>query len=155
MARKLKLTPGSAPDYTVIGISCHLKDYRMVFLANRKLRFQFRRTEDLVIEEGGSVKDYSFYIYDNRDERTTYFLVQNHHPEGRLVPSLKGVDYFIIAGDMLDATSVTLMAARLQEIPQVLSSFKIDLDKVKNLDVILEEIELHMLEQKRFARQKL
>lgn len=155
MARKLKLTSDSFPDYTVIGIACHLKDYRMVFHVNKKLRFEFRRIDDLVIEDDGLHKDYSFYIFENRDERTTYFLVQNHHPEGRLVPSQKGVDYFMIAGDILDGKKVSTISKTLQEIPQVLSSFKIDLGKVKNMDVILEEIELHMLELKRSLQQKL
>lgn len=145
MAKKIKLSSGSSYDYTTIGIACHMKDYRFTFFLNEQLGFHFKRTDDLGSGNEKETLAYSFFIYDNPDDRRHYYLVSNYHEEGRLVPSEKGADFFLIVNDILPANRKKEIINKIQKVPQVLTAYEIPAGKVKNLDIIFEEIELHLL----------
>ena len=145
MAKKLKLSSGSSYDYTTIGVACPMKDYRLTFFLNDKLGFQLRRTEDLHFGEGDELRRFSFFIYNNTEERRQFYLVSNYHEEGRLIPSEKGADYFLIVNDGLAAVKKKELITQIQKIPQVLAAYDIPKGKVNNLETIFEEIELHLI----------
>ena len=149
MPKRMKLSSDAVADYAVIGIACHLKDYRVAFLLNSKMRFHFNRITDLVIREGEAGLHYSLYEYLHKDERRSYFLIENHHPEGRLVSDQKGVDYFLVVNDVLDPARVKALVKAIQEIPQVLAAFPIDVSKIRNAQNLFEELELQLLDQKK------
>jgi hypothetical protein len=143
--KKLKLTSGRSYDYSTIGIACHMKDYRFTFFLNDKLGFQMKRTGDLLYGDGKESLGYSFYFYSNPEERRNYYLVSNYHEEGRLIPSEKGADFFLIVNDILPSNRKKLLISQIQKIPQVLAAYDIPKGKANNLELIFEEIELHLL----------
>ena len=145
MAKKIKLSGGISYDYTTIGIACHMKDYRFAFFVNEQLGFRFRRLDDLVSGEEKDARNYSFFIYTNPEDRRSYYLVSNYHEEGRLIPSEKGADFFLIVNDMLPASNKKEIVSKIQKIPQALAAYEIPPGKVKNLELIFEEIEEHLL----------
>jgi hypothetical protein len=146
VVKKFKLkSASSSSDFTMIGITCQLKNYRLALGINKKLNFSFRRIEDLLIQDGESERSYAFYLYEDKDERRNYFLVQNQHPEGRLEPSQKAIDYFLIADDILEDSKMAHILQGLKKVEQVLAAFLINPEKLKNPDIIFEEIEMHML----------
>jgi len=143
--RKLKISADVSYNFTTFGVACHLKDYRFTFFLNEKLGFKFKRLDDLMIRDGGEEKGYSFFLYKHPDERRNYYLISNFHESGRLIPQEKGVDFFIIAEDVLPAAQKKQFVARIQEVSQVLAAYEIPLAKVKNLEVIFQEIEMHFM----------
>ena len=145
MAKKIKLSGGISYDYTTIGIACHMKDYRFAFFVNEQLGFRFRRLDDLVSGEEKDERNYSFFIYTNPEDRRSYYLVSNYHEEGRLIPSEKGADFFLIVNDLLPAGNKKEIVSKIQKIPQALAAYEIPPGKVKNLELIFEEIEEHLL----------
>jgi hypothetical protein len=145
MAKKIKLTSGSSYDYTTIGIACHMKDYRFAFFLNEQLGFRFRRLDDLVSGEENETRNYSFYIYSHPEERRNYCLVSNYHEEGRLIPSEKGADFFLIINDILSSDRKKEIISKIQKVPQAIAAYEIPGGKVKNLEQIFEEIEVHLL----------
>ena len=145
MAKKIKLTSGSSYDYTTFGIACHMKDYRFAFFVNEQLGFRFKRLEDLVSGNETESRSFSFYIYINPEDRRNYYLISNYHEEGRLIPSEKGADFFLIVNDVLTASRKKEMISKIQKVPQALAAYEIPAGKVKNLEIIFEEIELHLL----------
>jgi len=141
----LKLSSGSTYNYTTIGIACHMKDYRFTFFLNEQLGFQLRRMDDLKLgEEEGSL-GYSFYLHNITEERRNFYLVSNFHEEGRLIPAEKGADFFLIVNDILSAVHKKQLLSKIQKIPQVLAAYEIPAGKANNLEVIFEEIEMHLL----------
>lgn len=146
MAKKLRLLSGSSYDYTTIGIACHMKDYRFTFFLNEQLGFQLRRTEDLHFGEGNEMQRFSFFMYDNPEERRQFYLLSNYHEEGRLIPSEKGADYFLIINDIIPADKKKELIRHIQNIPQVLAAYDIPKGKTNNLEMIFEEIELHLIQ---------
>jgi hypothetical protein len=145
MAKKIKLTSGSSYDYTTIGIACHMKDYRFTFFLNDQLGFHFKRMDDLTSGEEIESRGYSFFIFINPEDRRNYYLVSNYHEEGRLIPTEKGADFFLIVNDILPASRKKEMIGKIQKIPQTLAAYEIPSGKVKNLEIIFEEIEMHLL----------
>jgi hypothetical protein len=145
VARKLKLSSGSSYDYTTIGIACHMKDYRFTFFLNDQLGFQMKRLEDLLYGDGNDSHGYSFYFFKDPEERRSFYLVSNYHEGGRLIPSEKGADFFLIVNDILPASRKKQLIKQIQKIPQVLAAYEIPKGKANNLEMIFEEIELHLL----------
>ena len=145
-SRKLKLSPDITYDYTLFGIACHMKDYRFTFFLNEKLGFRFKRMNDLKLKEGEEERYYSFFMYHHPDERRNYYLVSNYHEAGRLIPTEKGVDFFVIADDILSAMQKKNLITKVQAVQQVLAVYEIPLIKARNLDIIFQEIEMHFLE---------
>ncbi len=145
MAKKIKLSSGSSYDYTTIGIACHMRDYRFAFFANEQLGFHFKRINDLVSGEENSSRNYSFFLFENQEDRRNYYLVSNYHEEGRLIPSEKGADFFLIVNDILPLNRKKEMIGQLQKVPQALAAYEIPVGKIKDLEVIFGEIEEHLL----------
>jgi len=145
VVRKLKISSGSSYNYTTIGIACHMKDYRFTFFLNDQLGFHFKRMDDLTSGEENESRGYSFYIYTSPEDRRNYYLVSNYHEEGRLIPSEKGADFFLIVNDILPVSLKKEMIGKIQKIPQALAAYEIPKGKVKNLEIIFEEIEMHLL----------
>jgi len=145
VSKKLKLSSGSSYNYTTIGIACHMKDYRFTFFLNEKLGFHFKRMDDLVSGSDKESRSFSFYFYTCLEERRNYYLVSNFHEDGRLIPSEKGADFFIIASDNLPVIPKKQLIGKIQKIPQALAAYEIPQGKIKDLDVIYEEIEMHLL----------
>lgn len=145
MAKKIKLTGGISYNYTTFGIACHMKDYRFAFFLNDQLGFHFRRIEDLISGGENETRGYSFYIHQHHEERRDYYLVSNYHEEGRLIPVEKGADFFLIVNDILPETLKKEIIGKVQKVPQTLAVYEIPTGKVRNLDLIFEEIEVHLL----------
>ena len=145
MGKKIKLAPGNSYDYTTIGIACHMKDYRFVFFLNAELGSRFKRIEDLVSGTEKEARSYSFYIYKNPEDRRNYYLVSNYHEDGRLIPSEKGADFYLIVNDKLPSVQKKELISKIQKVQQVLAAYEIPAGKVKNLEIIFEEIEMHLL----------
>lgn len=143
MAKKMRLQP--VPDtFTLIGIASHLKDYRLCFFLNKHMGSSFARMPDLIVP-GDPEKTYSFYLFHNKEERRNYFLIANHHPEGKLLPGQKGLDYLLFIDDLLRPEKARELAAKIQSAPNVMASFLLDPSGVKNISALIEDIEMHLM----------
>ncbi len=146
---KRKQTLQAAQDFNIslIGISCHLKSYRLSFAMDKSLRFGFTRIDDF--ETPGHMDEstlcFPCLIYDDIDLKTNFCLIGNHHPQGKLVPSLGQVDFFLLAGDTLGENAFLDILKKTRSIPQVLAAYEIDPAKIKDMDILFEEMELHLL----------
>jgi hypothetical protein len=141
----MKLSSVGSYNYTTIGVACHMKDYRFTFFLNEQLGFQFKRMDDLKLGEEEGSRGYSFYLYNIPEERRNYYLVSNFHEEGRLIPSEKGADFFLIIDIVIPAIQKKKLIDKIQKIPQILAAYDIPPGKANNLEVIFEEIEMHLL----------
>ena len=122
-----------------------MKDYRFTFFLNNQLGFELKRTEDLIYGDEKSSLGYSLYFFKDLEERRNYYLVSNFHEEGRLIPSEKGADFFLIIDVVLPAIQKKQLTDKIQKIPQILAAYDIPPGKANNLEVIFEEIEMHLL----------
>lgn len=143
--KKLRLSYQPSTDFTFIGISCHLKDYKLTLNLNRSLNFSFHKVEDFSCQDNPE-KKYSFYVYHHSDERRNYILLSNHSPEGKLLPKLKTTDYFLISDEELLPKTLEALITGIRRTSQVLTAFAVDQVKNKEIATIIEDLELHLLE---------
>ena len=147
MAKKLSIPVSLSEEYTIIGIACHLKEYRISFQINQALRIRLRRMEDLLIEEADEAdnKHYALYTYDDTDRRFCYLLLANHHQEGKLLGSLKQTDYFLIISQNLSREEIDRIILNIRKVQGVLTAFQIQVRDVRNMDLLLNDLEMHLM----------
>ena len=148
-ALKLRLEEIQKQEYSLLGISCHLKDYRLIYEINKELKLDFKKVEDLVIYPVKGKKENCFSCYFHSDEFMEYNIIANRNPNGLLVPEHKQLDYIFILKGLVDNQYKKKIISSLVKIPQVLTSYEINQETIKkNIDVILTDLELHILKIK-------
>ena len=147
MAKKLSIPVNLSEDYTVIAISCHLKEYRISFQVNHSLRIKLKREGDLIIggDEEDAYRDYALYSFNNPDQRCYYFLLANHHPDGKLLGTLRQVDYFLIITSLLSKEDRDRIVFRLRNINGVLMAYIVESGNVRDMDLLLNDLEMHLM----------
>lgn len=148
MARRKQVLKSSIDsDVCLIGITCQLKSYRLSFSINKALRFQFRRIDDLEVPgfSGNDILAYPFLVYDHPDLKNLFCLVSNYHPQKKLISSMRQVDYFLVAKTPLDKYTKSSFMEKLRKISQVVAVYEINPDSNKDMDQLLEDLELHIL----------
>jgi hypothetical protein len=134
-----------------IGIASRLKDYQLSFHINKRLGFHLKKLPDFTIQLPDSTVrcPYSLYRYQVTDLRMDYFLLSNHHPEAKLLPIFKQTDYFLLAAGEITANETEALIRSLRAIPDVLLAYYLDMNKVKQADLLLADLELHIMETER------
>ncbi len=145
MAKRLSLNINYSEDYQLLAIVSHLKDYRLSFFLNQELDLDLRKYDDLKPNETGA--SYSWYYYSEGETYLNCYLISNHHNLGKLVPALKNVDYLLFVKNPYDDKEVMALASSIRKIPNVMAVFEHAIPSLKDVDSLIEAIELHELEQ--------
>jgi hypothetical protein len=158
MAKKILLKSRSEPAfYTLIGISCHLMDYRLVHLMNKEPGFNFRKEDDFRITSPGKQETTSFSLYSCRDEdqRNSYYLIANFSQEVVLIPEFKHTDFImLIEGDFKKQRKDSLLKD-IRTVPKVITAFEIKINDLKNPENFLTDLELHITNIHKESKQKI
>lgn len=148
MAKKFTLEARPEPAYyTLAGISCHLKDYRLSFLINQAMGFDFIKMEDL--PEG-----YSLYFYRDEECRNTYSLISNRTAEKFLFPSSKQADFILLVEGPYKKSQLNRLINDLKAIPNILTAFEVQAQSLKNCAAFLDDLELHFMNIRKKAKLK-
>lgn len=113
-------------DFALIGISCHLKDYRFVWLLNKTLQSGFVKTKQIFLSGG----DRPFSQFEYQMELSTAHIFANRGVKGYLINKKKQVDYWLrIEGP--DSEQSRKWTNEIITIPQVLVAYEELTEKVK------------------------
>lgn len=127
-------------DFVLIGISCHLKDYRLCWTINsRGMGIDFTKTADIEIhgKNQEEASRFSQFIYDNEDINLNFNLISNRGSRGYLIPEQKQADYLLmVTGNFTDSQTRELLKD-LKEIDFILTAFTIDVNKLKSKQNLL------------------
>ncbi|HNW74342.1 MAG TPA: IPExxxVDY family protein [Bacteroidales bacterium] len=139
MAKKvLQSAESGSLHYTLFGISCHLKDFRLSYLLNKQLGMDFSKKDDF--------REFSFYLYADEDHFNTYFLLSNRGPEKVMIPELKQTDYLMLVEGPCKKKQKEWLLENIRAIPNVLTAFEIRFETIKNHPSLLDDLELHFIE---------
>jgi len=131
-----KLTLDFEPefDFLLIGISCHLKDYRFVWNLNHHLNYQLKREDDLsmIVDKLKTKSLFSIFSYEDEENHIHYSLIANRGDAGILIPELKTVDYLLQIRGPLEDEELEQEVERLKNVPNVLTAFSIDPTTLKS-----------------------
>jgi hypothetical protein len=156
MARKILLRSRSEPAFfTLIGISCHLMDYRLIHLLNRELGFNFIKEDDFRVNgtTNKQVTAFSLYSCKDEDQRNTYYLIANFSQDILLIPEFKHTDFvMLIEGDFKKQRNETLLRS-IRSVPKILTAFEIRISDIKNPEAFLSDLEMHITTLRRVNKQ--
>jgi hypothetical protein len=116
-------------DFSLIGVSCHLKDYELCWNINKRLGFNLvKQRQDIEISVKKTISKHPFYTFVTEDGFVSYWLIKNR-TTGLLVPEQPNADYFLkIDGDISSVDLVT----NLKSVPGILTAFVVDVNKLKS-----------------------
>lgn len=147
MSKKLSKNIDYFEEYHTLAIVSHLKDYTLCYHINLALRLDLIKYEDLVfalpqVEESS----FSWYYFEDKANRTFYYLIGNKGENTNLISSHKTVDYFFLIKTSTDHQFVKSITSRLRKIPNIAAVFDFNMTQFRNMDLLLETNELHELE---------
>ncbi len=144
-------------SYKLIAIHCGLEDYRLAYLLNKNLELRLERNEqDLDFKYLTS--SYSIFEWNNESQYVTWNLISNVckkeedslYSSGtlfetnekvlktfHLISEFKKVDYFIKISDEIQNVNEKLILNKLQNIPQIITSYTVDPLKIKSKDHLI------------------
>lgn len=148
MKKKLQIKFDLQSEYILLGISTQLKDYRLAFHINNDLKLNFIRMDDLLFENEIHKQEnkFSFYYYFDEESQNTFSLISNHNKYGKILPSAKQIDYFFIIKDHIRSEKKQKYLSTIRKIRNVNATLEIDIKKIKNADLLLSDIEIHITE---------
>jgi hypothetical protein len=148
MSKKIFLDIRSEPAiFTLIGISCHAKDYRISFLLNKHLGSDFLKMEDLKVTLNNKKEstEFSLYHYHDEDYFNTYYLLANRSQELVLAPEVKQVDFLLIVEGEFGKSQKDRLIKSIRNIPNVLTAYEIKFAEIKNHETLLNDLEMHFM----------
>lgn len=144
-------------SFSLLAIHCRLEDFRLAYLLNKHLGLRLeRKPKDL--DYNYFAASYSIYEWENTRLDTVWNLVsnickkeeaalqssgslfENQTPVIRtfnLLPELKTVDYLIKVSNEHRFFNEKLIVNTIQTIPQVITSYSIDIDQIKSKDHLI------------------
>lgn len=85
-------------DFILLGISSHVKDYRLCWSVNKSLGLDLIKLDKEIIikqKNGENRSSFSIYYYLDDESEIEFELICNRHEHGYLIPELKKADYFL------------------------------------------------------------
>jgi len=126
-------------DFVLIALTSPLKDYRICYLINKSLNFNFTKSPDLSvdIQQGVGQVLFSLYHYNWETTETDFYFMANKGSDGYLVPEMKKADYFLLIKNYIDEKDLDDILTALNKIPEIVAAVKIDPKKIKSRENLL------------------
>lgn len=147
--KKIKFPPENSDNVNLIGIKGDLNDYRLAYFLNKILFVDLQRLDNLPIynDKSKSMRYLSFYSYYDSDQRVFFYLISNDSNNEKIVPEYPQADFFLILVGKIKQENFKNIQSQIRTIPTVTFVFVPDTSRIKDLNGIMQDIELHELEQ--------
>lgn len=141
MPKRLKLEVGSTIPYQMLGIATTLPDFRLAhfFSLTSGLRFEQQGLLECHIRE--STLALPFFAAFDRVNGLHYLLLPNKGDGFILFPAERRFDYWLLLGGEGKA-DIPALVKRLQKIPEVQFSARLEPHKLKDADAFFEDLEV-------------
>ncbi len=144
MVNKLDISINYGDAFIMLGIVSTNTDYQLAHFINKALDIHFSKYDDFVFNGSGKKKyPYSWYYCFSEELKVNAYLIANYHRAKKLLPEYKQIDYFIVLENNIDAEQLNEFVNSIRSIKKVTAVFKLNLNKIKNVDILLQENEMH------------
>ena len=134
---KLVLTLEDDYDFSLIGISCHSKDYRICWEINKALHVDLIRSNNYEITRKKEIIKYAFYVFIDEINYLDYYLIANKGTKGSLISEQKTTDFFLIIKGNISAVQLSDFLVKINALNLVLTAFNIDPENLKSKQNLL------------------
>jgi hypothetical protein len=145
--RKLISEPASFPDLAIIGISSQLKDYRLAFHINRESDLSLVKNSDLPVfdEKEEKLIEYPIFTFYEAERRMYYYLIGNNSSSSKMISAYKQADFIFMLKGQPDNEKMLALISIFRKINGIQLVFPLENGKIKNLEGIMSDLELHMV----------
>lgn len=140
--KKLRLDHEFHYDFSLIGITCTIKEYKLAWKLNHLLEIQMHKEKDIEIEFIKNKKlVISNYLFET--ENSQIRLLKNKSSEedsdqsAYLMPELKEFDYLLMVKGFEDTFSLVGLKGLIASIPEVLYSKIFSIDSLKSKENLI------------------
>ena len=126
-------------DFKLLGISSHVKDYRLCWAVNKSLSLDLMKLEEEIIirhKNSENQSTFSIYYYLDNESECEIELISNRHEHGYLIPELKTADYFLKIGEYY-TQSVEELILQLRKTNLINMAFEIDVNTLRSKQNLL------------------
>lgn len=144
-------------SFSLLAIHCKLEDYRLAYLLNKHLGLNLSRM-DRDLDYKYFAASYSIYEWQDNENETSWNLVSNVCKREEdslqssgslftnqnkilktfyLLPEFKNVDYLLKISDETLSFKEKIVLNIIQSIPQVITSYSIDVEELKSKDNLI------------------
>jgi hypothetical protein len=106
-------------DFALIAVSCHLKDYRFAWEANKAMQLNFEKVSPYVLPE----QEMEFSQYKLPDDVLGISIIANRSAKGYLMSAKPQVDYWLMI-EPFDEEELKNRLTALRSISQVLVAYE-------------------------------
>jgi len=127
-------------DFVLIAVTSAQKDYRICYLINKYLSFNFARVADLevnIYQNSAEPVPFSMYEYYWEASETSFYLIANRGVDGLLIPEMREADYFLMIKNYIDDQDLNNLISGLNRVPEIVVAIKIDPKKIKSRENLL------------------
>lgn len=152
---KLHLEDEAEDDFILVAIHCSEEAFKMAFMLNKHLSMKlYRKKNDLKLHSNDLTADFSVYEFENEQQYTQYYLVENKCKlvleesstlgglfeerntekivHSYLLPEFKKVDYFLKIESDVATFPKRKLVAQINEIKEVISAYVVENQSIKN-----------------------
>jgi hypothetical protein len=142
MAKKIVLDYDEEVEYSIIGISSQLKDYRLIFFLNQTLNTNFKRINSFFLPSKNV--DFSMYQFEDTSNISSLFFLSNRSDGNYLFPEFALMDYLILVSGEVQEEYLQKINTDIRTIQYVQISKVLNTSKVKNYYDTIFEFENHL-----------
>lgn len=131
---KLTLKYELAIDFNLVAITSPLKDYRLCYFINKVTALNLHKIDDHQIWSDDKQTFYfGQYTYEDLNNDTSYFLLNNKGTEGGiLIPEMKVTDFFLLIQNAIDDDLLQWQINQINGLRDVVVASEIDPNKLKS-----------------------
>ncbi|MDY0078119.1 MAG: IPExxxVDY family protein [Bacteroidales bacterium] len=144
--RKNTLKPVPFIDVNIIGITTTMPDYKLAWNINTKLNINLVKRKDIVPEGLNGEFAYAYYLYDEGENSNVYNLVSINDKGALWLKLPVTTDYLLIIRNSIHSEKLTDILKTIRKTEQLVHAFLIEQERIKGIDPLLEQIELHEME---------
>jgi hypothetical protein len=154
LAKKLNISK-SEHKLTLIGLACSAADYRLLYFVGKVLGFSFSKLADLPLYgKTEKLGDFSFYHFYREDHRLNFYLFANNKEGQIALPAHRNLDYFLLIDSEISPNILRDLLLKIRSIPILQAAMQIPLSSLKDLDLLMEDIELHLIALNKTQKEK-
>jgi hypothetical protein len=123
----------------LLGISSHVKDYRICWTVNKSLGLDLIKLDKEIIikqKDGEDRSVFSIYYYFDEENEMEFELICNRHEHGFLIPELKEADYFLKM-NMFYSQNLQELIELLKNTNLINMAFEIDVKSLRSKQNLL------------------
>lgn len=133
--KKLKLDFEFEIDFFLLGLSCHIPDYRLAWLLNKTLDIDLERKEDIDLKLNRKNDEgfFSYFQHDDQESFTTINLISNRCEKGYFANEVKQLDFFLqLWLPNSEEDELISLKKKIKTCPQIITCVNLNPEELKS-----------------------